>query len=178
MIMNDETFARLVADNVKNRTTATQNKYLELPENNAKWQRALNALIRNLDSQIAEITSDAQADSERYSNVGDAGTELLAQAVANYDAKKQKIERFRFYVVKKLADVVLADQANKTHLGSGESLVHRAIRKHMDMSRIYGIENTPLDRALYDSLNGIWSFDDIKEDDLLEFSFNDHAPAL
>lgn len=176
MIVNDETFARLVADNVKNRTTAAQNKYLELPENNARWQRALNALIRNLDEQINQITAEAQADSERYSGIGVAGAELLAQAIAHYDSKKQKIERFRFYVVKRLADVVMTEQAQMASSAKDESMCGRAIRKHMEMSRFYGIENTPLDRALYDSLDGVWSFDDLKEDDLLEFS--DNAPAL
>lgn len=176
VIINDETFARLVADNVKNRTTAAQNKYLELPENSPRWQRALNALIRNLDEQITQITLDAQSDSDRYSSIGDAGTELLAQAIAHYDAKKQKIERFRFYVVKKLADVVMMDQVGRGPSPDGESMVARAIRKHMEMSRVYGIEHTPLDRALYDALDGVWSFDDLKEEDLLEFS--DNAPAI
>jgi hypothetical protein len=176
MIINDETFARLVADNIKNRTTTAQNKYLELPENSYRWQRALNALIRNLDEQINQINLDAQSDSDRYSQIGDAGAELLTQAISHYDAKKQKIERFRFYVVKKLADVVMSGKVNNSVAQDGDSIVHRAVRKHMSMGQLYGIEQTPLDRALYKALEGIWSFDDLKEEDLLEFS--DHAPTL
>ena len=39
--MNDESFARLVADDVKNKSTEAQKKYLQLPENIKRWRRAL-----------------------------------------------------------------------------------------------------------------------------------------
>ena len=53
--IDDETFARLVADNVKNKTSVAQNKFLELPDNNSRWQEALNSLVGTLNDQINEI---------------------------------------------------------------------------------------------------------------------------
>ena len=92
MIMDDETFARIVADNVKNRSTSTQNRFLEAPENSSRWQAALGSLIKNIDEQIQEISMDAQADIDRYSSLGDTGNILLSQTIAHYEIKKQKIQ--------------------------------------------------------------------------------------
>ena len=91
MIMDDETFARIVADNVKNRSTSTQNRFLEAPENSSRWQAALGSLIKNIDEQIQEISMDAQADIDRYSSLGDTGNILLSQTIAHYEIKKQKL---------------------------------------------------------------------------------------
>jgi hypothetical protein len=69
MAMNDESFARLVADDVKNRVSKPQKQYLELPENNKRWQRALNVLISNLEEQLHQISLDLKADTQRYSDL-------------------------------------------------------------------------------------------------------------
>jgi len=177
MIMDDETFARIVADNVKNRSTSAQNVFLEAPENNARWQAALGSLIKNIDEQIHEISMDAQADTERYSSLGDVGNVLLSQTIAHYEVKKQKIERFRYYVIRKLADVANAnkgriDDFKKENL----SIVVKAVEKHRELGSLYKIEKTPLDVALYDSLKGIWSFENINHSDLEDFS--EHASSF
>ena len=177
MIMDDETFARIVADNVKNRSTSTQNRFLEAPENSSRWQAALGSLIKNIDEQIQEISMDAQADIDRYSSLGDTGNILLSQTIAHYEIKKQKIERFRYYVIRKLADVA---SAGKNQIGEAKqenlSLVAKAVERHRELGSLYKIEKTPLDVALYNSLNGVWSFDNINHFDLEDFS--EHASSI
>ena len=177
MIMDDETFARIVADNVKNRSTSTQNRFLEAPENSSRWQAALGSLIKNIDEQIQEISMDAQADIDRYSSLGDTGNILLSQTIAHYEIKKQKIERFRYYVIRKLADVA---SAGKNQISEAKqenlSLVAKAVERHRELGSLYKIEKTPLDVALYNSLNGVWSFDNIDHFDLEDFS--EHASSF
>ena len=53
--MNDEMFVRLVAEDVKNRTSETQQEYLHLVENRERWKRALISLVNNLDEQIKSL---------------------------------------------------------------------------------------------------------------------------
>ena len=53
--MNDEAFSRLVAEEVKNKASEAQRKYLALPENLERWKRALQYLSSNLEEQIVEI---------------------------------------------------------------------------------------------------------------------------
>lgn len=175
--MDDETFARIVADNVKNRSTSAQNSFLEAIENSDRWQAALGSLIKNIDEQIQEISMDAQADMDRYSSLGDTGNVLLSQTIAHYEVKKQKIERFRYYVIRKLADVA---SASRGQIGGTKqenfSLIARAVEKHRELGSLYKIEKTPLDIALYNSLNGVWSFDNINYSDLEDFS--EHASSF
>lgn len=172
--MDDETFSRIVADNVKNKSTAAQNKFLELPENNQKLQEALSVLIRNIDEQIAQLSLDAKADSIRYAELGKVGDSLLTQAVVHYEVKKQKIERFKFYVMRKLSDAIAAGANNDKQDDS--NMLIRAIKKHREMNNRFKIDSTPLDLALYDSMDGVWSFDSIKAADLADFS--DYASTI
>ena len=51
-------FVRLVAEDVKNRASETQQEYLHLVENRERWKRALISLINNLDEQIKLLNDD------------------------------------------------------------------------------------------------------------------------
>ena len=48
--MNDDSFARLVAEEIKNKVSDQQREYLKLPENWGRWQRAVSILLKNLDN--------------------------------------------------------------------------------------------------------------------------------
>jgi len=160
--MNDEIFARLVADDVKNRVSDAQRQYLELPQNRERWKRALVALVRNLADQIQDIKTDRELDVERYSEFGNEGISLLTEAMASYDVRLAKIERFKMFVDKRLDHVV--------SLGEDESAVSRAqfleaaIRKHKEMMAELDMEETDLDIALWEALDNEWGFDDIASD--------------
>jgi hypothetical protein len=157
--MNDDMFARLVAEDVKNRVSDTQSEYIHLPQNRERWKRALLALVRNLDEQIADIKDDKELDSQRYADLGSDGTVLLAEAMQSYDGRLAKIERFRFFVNKRLDYVV--------SLGEDEGAISRAnflesaILKHKSLMDEFDMEPTDIDVALWASLENKWQFDDV-----------------
>jgi hypothetical protein len=115
--MNDEVFAQLVAEDVKNKVSDSQRDYLMLPQNRERWKRALLALAENLENQIDNINYDKQRDIQRYVELGDEGVNLLAEAVSAYDMRANKITRFKFHVNKRLDFVV--------SLGENESATSR-----------------------------------------------------
>lgn len=158
--MNDEMFVRLVAEDVKNRASETQQEYLHLVENRERWKRALISLINNLDEQIKSLNDDKELDIERYSSFGEEGKILLVEATASYDARLSKIERFKFYVNKRLDYV--AGLGEDTSMASRVEFLEAAINKHRGLMEQFDLESTEIDFALWSSLDGKWSFDDIK----------------
>ena len=104
------------------------------------------------------------------SELESAGVELLVAATSHYNLKKTKIERFKFYVTNRLSDISANSEYLNENNGVSESVLLKAIMTHMSMNTQYNIARTPIDEALYASLKGIWQFDDIDPDDLMEFS--------
>ncbi len=168
--MNDDAFARLVAEEVKNRVSRSQRDFLNLPENWSRWQRALVVLVDNLRNQLDRLDADERVDRERYESLGNDGVKLLAEAMSDYESRRSKISRFQFHVDKRLDEVsrMIAlgvdsvDEDSSTH-----SFLRRAIEKHRQMLEEYDLEATPIDLALWDALDGKWSFELINTDELL-----------
>jgi hypothetical protein len=172
MKMTDDTFAKLVAEDVKNKVTPANRRMLLEKSNWSRWERALIALVENLNNQLNDIASDEEADRERYADIED-GHVLLSEALAAYDMRRKKIERFRFHVENKLSEV---SKMIETGLPPEDDIMTRlvtlqkAIKTHKEMLHQYTIEATAIDRALWDVLDGKWSFDGISESDLAELS--------
>jgi hypothetical protein len=144
--MNDESFARIVAEDVKNKITESQRDYLMLPQNRDRWKRALIALINNIESQIADIEDDKTSDVERYEALGVQGKALAVEASAAYDAKLNKINRFKFYVENRLTFVEgLVDEQYEM---SRKEILEAAIHKYLQMLDDLDYERTELDDAL------------------------------
>lgn len=165
--MNDDAFAKLVAEEVKNRTTRDSRAYLLQRENWERWQEALIALIDNLDAQIANIDHDAEADTERYSRL-DGGNFLLTEALATYEMRKKKIDRFRFHVENRLNQVSLMIETGvEIEDDAMTTLVtlQKAIRRHRELMHEYDLEDTAIDRALWATLDGHWDFEKITMED-------------
>ena len=158
--MNDDTFARIVAEDVKNKATTTQQEYLSVVHNRDRWKRALTALIDNLNEQIEDINDDETADVERYEKLGKSGIALLSSATATYEERRHKIERFRFHVENK-RDQVCAMLDTEEFLSRAE-LFEKAIRQHRLLIEECDMEVTPADEALWATLDGKWAFDDVK----------------
>ena len=76
--MNDDAFARLVAEDVKNKSTPQQQAYLNLPENWIRWQKALALLSENLVKQIAGIHEFEREKLKEYESLGDEGVRVEA----------------------------------------------------------------------------------------------------
>ena len=168
-VMNDDAFARLVAEEVKNKVSKTQKDFLMLPENWNKWQRALIVLSKNLESQLVRINEDEALDKKRYEELGEDGLRLLAEALSDYENRRKKIERFKYHVDNKVDQVTrmiaLGVESIDDEMKTVEFL-RKAIIKHKDMLYENDLEPTTIDTALWESLEGKWSFDQINIDEL------------
>lgn len=167
--MNDDAFARLVAEEVKNNASREQKEYLALPENLSRWQRGLKALSDNLEQQIATITANENADLEKYRALGEEGIRFIVEATAHFDDRRKKIERFRFHVENKYDQVtrLIALGASQVDEGIGMAgFYRRSIEKHRELMEEYELTPTLIDKALWSSLDGKWDYDDIDEDAL------------
>jgi len=168
-MLTDDAFARLVAEDVKNKSSVEQKNYLRGPETRDRWKRALYALIENLDLQIQEIDRSEKNDSNRYEKMGKAGERLLFETVQSYDDRRKKIERFRFYVEQRIAEVdrliALGDEDVTTEQ-SMTAFLQQAISTHKEMMDDHDLEPTIVDEALWAALEGKWVFGDIEDSDI------------
>jgi hypothetical protein len=168
--MNDDTFARLVAEDVKNKTTRDQRAYLMLPENWSRWQKALRALSDNLQSQLTNIARADQETITKYRDLGDEGLKMITELTANFQERRQKIERFAYYVDQRYDEVtkmiLLGTEQVDERVGMIE-FYRRAIMKHRELIDEFELDPTNIDEALWASLDGKWNFDDINESNLL-----------
>lgn len=167
--MNDDSFARLVGDEVKNRVTASQREFLNIPENNARWQRALQALLMNLDQQLEELAEREQVERERFEALGADGATLLAAMTTDIDNRRSKITRFQFYVERRLEAVQRNESGNSELIEERARLVEflrKAIEQHRSMLSETDLDPTPIDHALWAALDGEWTFDKIDLDEI------------
>lgn len=166
-MLSDDAFARLIAEDVKNRVSRSQADYLRLPENLDRWKRSLKYLLSNLDNQLEELADREQSEVARYEDLGQDGIRLVAEIQADIEQRRRKIVRFRFYVEARL------DEVNRLISSSSDDgfekvkvseLLRSAILKHHDLIMDNDFEFTEIDEALWDALDGVWSFDSIDVD--------------
>lgn len=168
--MDDQTFAKMVAEEVKNKLSPNQRKTLLLKENWERWRVNLVALLDNLDKQIGDTGAARESDIARYESFGDDGLVLLSQANSSYDSRLQKIVRFRFHVERRLNEVAAMIDTGEVSQSSGWETVEflkRGIAKHRALFSDYFLEETSIDRALWALLDDSWEFDDINPLDIL-----------
>jgi hypothetical protein len=168
--MNDDIFARLVAEEVKNKVSKSQRLVLMEKQNWDRWKRALVALVGTLQSQLDNLADDEESDRERYAELGSDGQRLLAMALADYNMRRSKIERFKFHVERRLDEVeqmITTGQPAHTDPLKNAILYENAIKKHRELIETYDIEPTVIDLALWDSLDGEWTFNKVKAEDIL-----------
>ena len=169
MMLNDDAFARMVAEEVKNKLSPLHKKQLMEKENWSRWRDALLFLSENLKEQIDEIEYDAQADEDRYTALGRDGRRLAIESKAAYDSKLKKVSRFKFHVDKRLDEVASMIETGDEISSDGWEQVDfykRAIATHRAMLRDYDLEETSIDRALWATLESKWEFDQIDVENL------------
>jgi hypothetical protein len=157
MILNDDAFARIVAEDVKNNADSTQKAYLRAPDVVDRWREALSALLGNLDEQIGDID---RAEQEALDRAPDERYKFEVQQ--EFEHKRTKITRFRFHVEKRLAEadrLVLLNEGKS--LDSVESFLRKAIEQHQELMLDFDLEPTSIDEALWASVTGRWTFGDI-----------------
>lgn len=163
-MITDDVFAQMVAEEVKNKLSPSQKKVLLQPENWDRWKRALTALLLNLNEQIESTRSDMAADQRRYAQMGEEGAALSAAAQSTYDQRLNKINRFKFYVENRLAQVegmITSDIAIETSPVEDLKFLRRAIGMHQQMLDKFDLEATSIDRALWATLENRWEFDEV-----------------
>ena len=168
-MINDDTFAYYVAEEVKNKLTPLHKKLLMQKENWERWRDALVILSENLQQQIEDLRMDSEADKTRYSAMGQRGNRLLRESLNAYQDRIRKITRFKFHVDKRLDEVQLMIESGETVLNDGWEEVEflkRSIAEHRTMLRDYDLEETAIDRALWAALDGRWEFDKVDVDNL------------
>jgi hypothetical protein len=171
-MLNDDAFARLVAEDVKNRVSSDQSDYLRLPENQERWRKTLAALIENLNEQIEGIKrqESEEINSIKKMKLGKTAEQVsIVESEAGFEERRKKISRFRFHVENKLAEADRLIALGEDGL-SGDmklaNLLTKAINTHREMMFEFDIEPTPLDTALWRVLEGKWEFLDIDPADL------------
>ena len=163
-MINDDIFAGMVAEEVKNKLSSNQRKELLKQENWTRWRDALLALVDNLEDQVASIDEDAEADRMRYEALGKEGRRLAKEAAQAYNSRKIKVNRFLFHVNRRLDEVTNMIETGEAIQSDGweeVDFLRRSIIKHRSMMREFDMEETAIDRALWSTLDGKWNFDSI-----------------
>jgi hypothetical protein len=167
--MSDDAFARLVSEDVKNRVTTQQREYLRLPDNWGRWREALNEIASNLADQLKDLDGQERQATERFSTMGTTGAAMLVEAQATIAEKRERIERFNFYVEQRLAEVDRLEALGAEELPSDLKLAEflsRAIEEHRRILGMSDLNPTELDEALWAALDGHWNFANIDPDAL------------
>lgn len=167
--ISDDAFARMVSEDVKNKLSSTEKKILLQHENWGRWRDALVLLVQNLDRQIENICEDADADAERYSSMGRSAERLASEAAREYQFRIKKIDRFKFFVNKKLDEVMTMIESGNPIQSDGwdrAAFLENAISRHRMLLKEFELEDTAVDRALWSALDGKWEFDEITEENL------------
>lgn len=158
--MNDDAFARLIAEDVKNNASTAQREFLMLDSNLHRWKRGLVALVENLNQQIAVIEADQEDDMARYVSLGKDGEKLLGKAVEYYSTKISKIKRFKFHVEKRLDEVCSRIEDGDLPEIPFADFLKNAILKHKELMIQFNLEPTEIDEALWAAVNHSWLFND------------------
>ena len=89
--MDNDSFDRLVSEDVKNLLSSEKSDFLRLPENRERWKGTLLGLIENLNEQIVDLSKDEMVATENLPS------HMVTEFRVATDEKKTKINRFRFY---------------------------------------------------------------------------------
>jgi len=166
---NDDTFARMVAEEVKNKVTPLERAELRRVENWDRWKRALLALSENLQRQIESIEADSESDQKRYSSLDFKFKKLNDETQRYYNEKATRINRFKYHVDRRLDEVCVMIETGESTVEDGWKEVdfyRRAIIAHRTLMRDFDLEDTAIDRSLWECLDSKWTFDSINNDNL------------
>jgi len=166
---NDDTFARMVAEEVKNKVNPLERAELRRVENWDRWKRALLALSENLQRQIESIEADSESDQKRYSSLDFKFKKLNDETQRYYNEKATRINRFKYHVDRRLDEVCILIETGESSVEDGWKEVdfyRRAIIAHRTLMRDFDLEDTAIDRSLWECLDSKWTFDSINNDNL------------
>lgn len=158
--MDQQEFDRIVSEDVKNILSSEKQDYLRIASNLERWKKSLLKLLDNLDEQVAELAHSEAVVTEALP------TDLITTYKIDADEKKTKIGRFRFYVTQRLSEVermlALGEDGQEEDLRLA-SFYRNAILEHRTIMEEHDIESSPVDHALWNSIDGVWSFVDLDQ---------------
>lgn len=160
--MNDESFARLVAEEVKQKASSYQRSFLRQPENRDRWIAALELLLENLDGQVADLNRQETSEIRRFETLGRDAAQLIQEYKVGIDQRRRKIARFRFHVETRLDEVrrwAVVDSTTPEERGKALDFYRSAIIKHREQIIGMELEYSEVDEALWATLEGKWLFD-------------------
>ena len=159
----------MVAEEVKNKVTPLERAELRRVENWDRWKRALLALSENLQRQIESIEADSDSDQKRYSSLDFKFKKLNDETQRYYNEKATRINRFKYHVDRRLDEVCVMIETGESTVEDGWKEVdfyRRAIIAHRTLMRDFDLEDTAIDRSLWECLDSKWTFDSINNDNL------------
>jgi hypothetical protein len=163
MILNDDAFARIVAEDVKNTASTEQKAYLRAPDVAERWREALGYLLDNLDGQIGGINDEEATELEAVKG----NDRIVFELKEKFEFRRSKIVRFRFHVEQRLAEadraILLAENGGKEI--TVDSFLRKAIEMHHDMMVDFDMDPNAIDESLYEAVKGRWTFGDIDPND-------------
>jgi len=156
--VDENEFDRLVSEDVKNVLPSEQAEFLRLPHNQNQWKQSLMKLIGNLDDQIAGLSQD------EVTATSSLPSHMITEFKISTDEKRTKINRFRFYVLQRISEcernIALGEDGQSEDIRLADFL-RKAIEKHKDLMTDHEFEPTPIDQALWSSIDGKWGFVDM-----------------
>ena len=159
----------MVAEEVKNKVNPLERAELRRVENWDRWKRALLALSENLQRQIESIEADSESDQKRYSSLDFKFKKLNDETQRYYNEKATRINRFKYHVDRRLDEVCIMIETGESSVEDGWKEVdfyRRAIIAHRTLMRDFDLEDTAIDRSLWECLDSKWTFDSINNDNL------------
>jgi hypothetical protein len=162
MILGDDAFARIVAEDVKNTAGAEHRAYLRATDVAPRWREALYALLENLDKQTASINTDEENDLVSVRELP-SSERLEFETKEKHEFRRSKIVRFRFHVEQRLAeaDRLILLEGDASGEMAVESFLRKAIERHYELMEEFGMDTNSIDESLYDAVKGRWTFEDI-----------------
>ena len=162
MILNDDAFARIVAEDVKNTADQEHKSYLRASDVAPRWREALYALLENLNGQITGIDKEETNDLAATSKMPHS-KRFEFEVKEKHEFKRSKVVRFKFHVEQRLAEadrLILMEEGGDREL-TVESFLRKAIEEHNNLMEEFDMVPTSIDDALYDAVKGRWTFGDI-----------------
>jgi hypothetical protein len=162
MILNDDAFARIVAEDVKNTADQEHKSYLRAFDVAPRWREALYALLENLNMQIAGVDKDEEREIAAASKMPNS-KHFEFEVKEKHEFRRSKVVRFKFHVEQRLAEadrlIILEESGDKEQ--NVESFLRKAIEEHNNLMEEFDMVPTAIDDALYDAVKGRWTFGDI-----------------
>ena len=151
-MINEEEFALMVSEDIKNKADQMTKDLLRSPENRERWKKTLINIIKNVETRLEGLNKEAIVLRSTY-------PDFEADPAASIAKVIEKSERFKFHAEKKLAEVDrMLFLENDDPDSKLSSFLKDAILMHKKLKLQYKRPVDPADIGLWDAIDGKWTF--------------------